>query len=162
MNDFGQDRTAECIPGCRLSLLKRIFKRILGLSANTYTHVCASSDCTMCVLFSFSFGCIVFERVAVIILRTPNQAHPTRVRSHLPSFSQAWKSDPGLRALWRTARARFVEERRMNALQTMAASSAVSVPYRLIWGSGDADSPVSLSNFVSVTEVVRWKAACYT
>ena len=85
MNDFGQDRTAECIPGCRLSLLKRIFKRILGLSANTYTHVCASSDCTMCVLFSFSFGCIVFERVAVIILRTPNQAHPTRVRSHLPS-----------------------------------------------------------------------------
>jgi hypothetical protein len=49
----------------------------------------------------------------------------------------------------------------MNALQTMAASSAVSLPYRPMWGSGDADSPVSLSNVVTVTQVVRWKAACY-
>ena len=162
MNDFGQDRTAECIPGCRLSLLKRIFKRILGLSANTYTHVCASSDCTMCVLFSFSFGCIVFERVAVINYSAHTQPSPPNSSAITLAFSQAWKSDPGLRALWHSARVRFVEDGRMNALQTMAASSAVSLPYRPMWGSGDADSPVSLSNVVSVTEVVRWKAACYT
>ena len=72
MNDFGEDRIAECIPGCRLSLLKRIFKRILGLSANTYTHVCASSDCTMCVLFYFLVALYLNALVSLFC------AHPTK------------------------------------------------------------------------------------
>ena len=142
---------------CRFSnAYSNVFWDLVRIRTRMYVHR-LTAQCVFCFLFHL----VALYLNALLSLFCAHPSPPNSSAITL-AFSQAWKSDPGLFALWRSARVRFVEDGKMNALQTMAASSAVSLPYRPMWGSGDADSPVSLSNVVSVTEVVRWKAACYT